>query len=185
VTTVLWHVTMSLDGFIAGPGDSMDWMFRPQYRSPNPETAEIVESIGSILAGRRVGYDLGRKTDLPPPARKPYGGAWSGPVFVLTYHLPDDPDDPSITFLTCSVREAVATAAKAAGQKKVVIFGANLARQCIAEGLIDEIFIHLLPTLLGDGIRLFGQPGAAPVGLETTSVTQASQVTNLRFRVLK
>lgn len=105
-------------------------------------------------------------------------------MFVLTHHPPDDPDGPSITFLTCSVREAIATAAQA-GQKKVVIFGANLARQCIAEGLIDEIFIHLLPTLLGDGIRLFGQPGAAPVDLETTSVTQLGQVTNLRFRVLK
>lgn len=86
-------------------------------------------------------------------------------------------------FLTCGVREAVATAAKAAGQKKTVIFGANLARQCIEEGLIDEIYIHLLPTLLGDGILLFGHPCAAPVDLETTSVTQAGQVTNLRFCV--
>lgn len=182
---VLWHVTMSLDGFIAGPGDSMDWIFRPQHRSPNPEAAEIVQSIGSILAGRRVGYDLGRTTDLPPPARKPYGGAWTGPMFVLTHHPPEDPDDPSITFLTCSVREAVDTAAKAAGDKKVVIFGANLAQQCLAEGLVDEIFIHLVPVLLGDGVRLFGHPGASPVDLEAASVTQAGQVTNLGFRVVR
>lgn len=134
---VLWHVTMSLDGFIAGPDDSMDWMFRDRYRSPNPEAAEIVESIGSILAGRRVGYDLGRKANLPPPARKPYGGAWTGPVFVLTHDPPDDPEDPSITFLTCTIHEAVATAVTAAREKKTVIFGADLARQCIEERLVD------------------------------------------------
>jgi len=127
VATAVWHATMSLDGFIAGPGDSMEWMFRPRYHGPSPQAAEIVESIGAILAGRRVGYDLGRQADLPPGARKPYGGAWSGPVFVLTHHPPEDPDDPSLTFLTCSFREAVGTAAQAAGDKKVVIFGANLA----------------------------------------------------------
>jgi dihydrofolate reductase len=115
----------------------------------------------------------------------PYGGAWSGPVFVLTHHPPEDPDNPSLRFLTCSVPEAVATAAKAARDKKVVIFGANLAQQCIGEGLVDEILIRLLPVLLGDGIRLFGHPGAAPVDLEAVSVTQAGQVTNLGFRVLK
>lgn len=96
VATVLWRVTMSLDGFIVGPGDSMDWMFRPQDRGPNPQTAEIIESIGAILAGRRTGYDLGKTTDLPPGARKPYGGAWNGPMFVLTHHPPDHPDDPSM-----------------------------------------------------------------------------------------
>jgi dihydrofolate reductase len=104
---------------------------------------------------------------------------------VLTHHPPEDPEDPSTTFLTCSVREAVAIAAQAAGDKKVVIFGANLAQQCIGEGLVDEIFIHLAPTLLGDGVRLFGHPGAAPVDLEAVSVTQAGQVTNLGFRVLR
>ena len=66
-----------------------------------------------------------------------------------------------------------------------MIFGANLAEQCIHEGLIDEILVHLLPILLGDGVRFFGRSGAAPVDLETTSVTRAGQVTNLRFRVLK
>ncbi len=56
-----------------------------------------------------------------------------------------------------------------------MIFGADLARQCIEEGLVDEIFIHLLPTLLGDGIRLFGHPGAKPVDLETSRVTPAAR----------
>lgn len=187
VAEVLWHVAMSLDGFIAGPGDSMDWMFRPQYRGPNPEVAEIIDGIGAILAGRRTGYDIGRAgaADLPPGAQKPYGGAWTGPVFVLTHHPPEQPDDPSLTFLTCDVREAVATAAEAAAPTKVVIFGAELARQCLEAGLVDEIVIHLLPTLLGDGIRLFGRPGEPSVDLEATSVTRAGQVTNLRFRVPK
>jgi dihydrofolate reductase len=65
-----------------------------------------------------------------------------------------------------------------------VIFGASLARQCIDQGLIDEIYIHLLPTLLGDGIRLYEHLGVPPADLEVTSVTRAGQVTNLRFRPL-
>ena len=123
----------------------------------------------------------------PPRRYRPssFPGAGGGSVSKpFTHHPPEDPDDPSLTFLTCSVREAVGTAARAAGDKKVVIFGANLARQCIAEGLVDEIFIHLLPVLLGDGTRLFGRPGAAPVNLEAVSVTRAGQITNLGFRVL-
>jgi dihydrofolate reductase len=67
--------------------------------------------------------------------------------------------------------------------KKVVIFGASLA-QCIDQGLIDEIYIHLLPTLLGDGIRLSEHLGVPPADLEVTSVTRVGQVTNLRFRPL-
>jgi len=70
------------------------------------------------------------------------------------------------------------------GGKKVVIFGANLAQQCIAGAPVDEIFSHLLPVPLGDAIRLFGRPGAAPVDLEAVSVTRAGQMTNLGFHAL-
>jgi dihydrofolate reductase len=178
---VLWHVMMSLDGFIAGPDDAMDWVLG--YASPNPAVDEVIETTGSVLAGRRS-YDVGRRPSQRPEARKVFGGAWSGPEFVLTHRAPDDEDDPTITFLAGDVRPAVATALEAAAGKNVLIIGANLAQQCLGEGLVDEILIHLAPLLLGDGVRLFDRVGAAPIHLEPTSVTQSGQVTNLRFHVV-
>ena len=65
-----------------------------------------------------------------------------------------------------------------------LVFGANVARQCIDEGLVDEILIHLVPLLLGDGVRFFGQPGTAPIPLETISVVQPGQVAALHVRVV-
>jgi dihydrofolate reductase len=179
---VLWHTTMSLDGFIAGPDDAMDWVFG--YEAPKAIVDEVIETTGSILAGRRS-YNVGRKPGQHPEARQAFGGAWTGPEFVLTHEPPDEEEDPTITFLSGDIRDAVARARAAAGGKNVLIIGANVAQQCIAEGLVDEILIHLAPLLLGDGVRLFGRPGMAPTHLETISVTRSGQVTNLRFRVIK
>ena len=178
---VLWHVTMSLDGFIAAPGDRMDWIFR--YKGPNPLVGEVIQSIGAILAGRRT-FNVGDQPDVPPEASKAYGGAWTGPIFVLTHHPPSSPD-PAITFLSGDIRAAVARASAAAKGKSVVLFGADIARQCFEAGLVDEIWIHVAPILLGDGVRLFGHEGTASVQLETRDVSQAGQITNLRFRVVK
>jgi dihydrofolate reductase len=169
---------MSLDGFIAGPDDAMDWVF--QYPGPSPVGVEVIETTGAILAGRRL-YDLG----VGQPGSKPYGGAWSGPVFVLTHRPPAAPHDPSVIFLSGGVRDAVATALEAAAGKNVVLFGASIPRQCLAEGLLDEIVVHLVPVLLGDGVRFFLSPDSAPFKLERLSVAAWGQVTDLRFRVVK
>lgn len=174
---ILWHVTMSVDGFIAGPGDAMDWVFR--HAGPNPVAEAVSGTIGAVLAGRR-GYDASRRS-----GGELYGGAWSGPIFVLTHRPPPDRADPNITFLSGDIRSAVATALEAADGKDVLVAGADVARQCLAEGLVDELLIHVAPLLLGDGVRLFGRPGATPVTLETISVSQAGPVTNLRFHVVK
>ncbi len=174
---VLWHVTMSLDGFIAGPGNSMDWMLG--FGDENSEVDELLKSIGAVLAGRRT-YDVGAVQDRPE-FRRPYGGAWSGPVFVLTHHAPKD---PSVTFLSGDIRPAVEAASRAAGDKYVVIFGADVARQCIEAHLLDDIAIHVVPVLLGGGTRLFGGPGGDLVHLELTGVSRAGQVANLRFAVV-
>ncbi len=139
---VLWHVTMSLDGFIAGPGDAMDWMF--PYVVPNPVVDEIIKTTGSVLAGRRS-YNVGARKGQRAEFRKVYGGAWTGPQFVLTHEAPDAPEDPTITFLSGDIRKAVATALQAAEGKDVVVIGANVAQQCIDEGLVDEILVHLAP----------------------------------------
>jgi dihydrofolate reductase len=79
----------------------------------------------------------------------------------------------------------VATARAAASGKNVVVFGANLAQQCLGEGLLDEIVIHLAPVLLGDGIRLFAATDGKPVALRRTTLAESGQITDLRFSVLK
>lgn len=177
---VIWHVTMSLDGFIAGPGDAMGWM--AGYAGPDPEVDELIASIGAILSGRRT-YDVGSK-QRDPAFQRPYGGAWTGPIFVLT-HRPVRSPDPNLLFFTADISRAIATAQRAAKGKNVVVFGADVARQCISKGLLDELFVHIAPVLLGDGVRLFAQPGAVPVKLEPISVSQPSSVTTLRFRFLR
>ena len=174
---VLWHVTMSLDGFIAGPGDALDWVFA--YPGPNAAADEVIRTTGSVLAGRRS-YDVGRRA-----GRGVYGGAWNGPQFVLTHTAPTPPEDPTITFLSGDVSRAVALARAAADGKNVTLIGASIARQCLDAGLVDEILVHLAPVLLGDGVRFFDHPGIARVQLERISVAQSGQLTDLRFHVVK
>jgi len=95
---VLWHVTMSVDGFIAGPDDAMDWAL--QYPSePNPAVEEVIQTTGAILAGRRW-YDVA--TSRYGGRAGIYGGAWTGPVFVLTHRLDHDVSDPGITLLSAT-----------------------------------------------------------------------------------
>lgn len=169
---------MSLDGFIAGPNDAMEWVFR--YDSP-PEVEDVIRSTGAILAGRRS-YDVGREPDQHPAATEAFGGAWSGPEFVLTHNPPDD--DPKITFLSGDIKAAVDTALKAAGDKNLILLGANVAQQCIDAGLVDEVLIYLLPVLLGDGVRLFHRPGRQ-IDLEPVDTNQSGQTTILHFKVKK
>jgi dihydrofolate reductase len=173
----LWHVTMSLDGFIAGPDDSMDWAFKASS-GPNEIAADVRENTGAILAGRRW-YDVaGEKYDGVDGI---YGGAWSGPVFVLT-HRPDEvPDDPTVAFLSDGLEHAVMTARNSAGNGNLEIFGANLAGQCLADGHIDEIVVHLAPVLLGDGVRLYAGDGR--VDLERTTIEESDHLLSMRFDV--
>ncbi len=158
----------------------MEWVF--EYPASD-DAMKIMQLTGAMLAGRNT-YDVGVR-DAGKESGAAYGGAWSGPVFVLTHRPTDGADDPGITFLEGDVRQAVTMARAAAGDKNVEVLGANVARQCIDADLIDEIVIHLTPILLGDGVRLFERLGAEPVRLERVSVDQSSQVTAFRFRVLK
>lgn len=187
---VIWHITMSLDGFIAGRDDSMDWAVREWSdegantrdievdRSPIAE--EVMGSAGAILGGRRW-YEAAER--LYDGVAGIYGGQWSGPVFVLTHRPPDKTDEKSVRFLSVPLADAVATARTAADGENVVIFGASLARQCLEEGLLGEIVIHLAPVLLGDGVRLYESLGTKPIVLTRTEVATTGQLTDLRFRV--
>jgi dihydrofolate reductase len=155
MSSVIWHVTMSLDGFIAGPNDSMDWAVA-QWSKDGETTRDIevqrsmvaddvLKAAGAILGGRRW-YDVAvRQFDGYDGI---YGGQWKGPVFVLTHRPPDDDHHPAITFISVGLSDAIATARHAAAGKDVIVFGANLAAQCLRAGLLDEIVVHLIPVLL-------------------------------------
>jgi dihydrofolate reductase len=176
---VLWHVTMSLDGFITGPDDSMEWAFA--YKAPNATADDVMRSTGAILAGRRW-YDVA--TARYHGREGIYGGRWTGEVFVLTHRPPDEPA-PGVTFLSSRIDQALAAARAAARGANVEIFGADVARQCLDEGLVDELVVHLAPVLLGDGVRLYGGPGSGRIDLERTTAEESGQLTSLRFRVAK
>ena len=169
---VLWHFTMSLDGFVAGRDHSMDWMTDCTVRPGLIN--EYVETTGAILCGR-AGWDSAIGT------WRPYGGAWTGPIFVLTHH-PEDalgPDD--VTFLSCDVAEAVQIAVEAAQGKNVEIFSPTIGRQLLQRRLIDEIDLHVAPVLLGDGIRLLDQPGGTPIHLALVNGAEPRAAVNLRY----
>jgi dihydrofolate reductase len=192
VSKVIWHITMSLDGFVAGPDDSMDWVFggwsddgtdpRDVEVDRSSVAVEVVHSIGAILGGRRW-YEVAER--LYDGVDGIYGGQWEGPVFVLTHRPPEGTVDDRVTFVSTPLATALAMARAAADGKDVVVFGANLAQQCVREGLLDEIVIHLVPVLLGDGIRLFTAAGGKPVALRRTTVAESGQITDLRFSVLR
>lgn len=174
---VVVNRAMSLDGFIAGPGDAMDWIF--DFMAPD-EFPDIAAATGAMLIGRRT-HEVGNRMEADKPGSTDY--PFSGPVFVLT-HEPPDPSDPEVTFLTGDIGEAVATARPVAGGKNLEILGADVAGQCLRRGLVDEILVYVLPVLLGDGVRLSAS-GLGRIDLEPVSSTRSGSVTILRFRVRK
>lgn len=179
MSKIVWHTTMSVDGYIAAPGDEMDWM--GDYELESPVGAQVIENTGAILAGRRW-HDLA--TERWDGRHGIYGGNWKGPVFVLTHEPPADPPDPEIAFLSDGIEQAISAARAAAGGRDVGILGANTAQQAVTAGLVEEIVIHVVPLLLGGGTRLFG-PEVERVRLERVYVGQSRGATDFRFRALR
>jgi dihydrofolate reductase len=174
---VVVNRSMSLDGFIAGPGHAMDWGVRGEFVDP-ADIAEIASATGAMLVGRRT-WDVGDQLEADEPGSTDY--PFSGPTVLLT-HRPLDPPDPDVTILSGDIRQAVATALAAAGGKNLEILGADVAGQCLGHGLVDEILVYVLPVLLGDGIP-FSAPGLARVQLEPISSTRSGEATILRYSV--
>jgi dihydrofolate reductase len=170
---VLWHFTMSLDGFVAGPDHGMDWMAGASHRPGL--TAEYVETTGAVLGGRD-GWDAF------PDASAIYGGDWTGPVFVLTHHPEDAKPADRVTFLNCSPAEAVRIGLEAAGGKNLEVFSPTIGRQLLELGLIDEIDLHIAPVLLGQGIRLYDNPGGTPINLHRVGDGDPTLAVNVRYR---
>jgi dihydrofolate reductase len=188
------ELSISLDGFIARPDDGTDevhaWYFGGDttVAMPNseltfrtdPASAEVIREqfrrTGANVTGRRTFDDAGAWG-----GRDPYGV----PSFIVSHSVPEEwsgPDSP-FTFVTDGIESAIARAKAAAGDRDVAVAAADIARQCLRLGLLDEIQLHLAPVLLGAGIRLFDRLGGAPIELERTRVVEAPDVTHLWFHV--
>jgi dihydrofolate reductase len=206
-------ITMSLDGYVAGPEQSVEnplgiggmrlheWAFalaawREQHGleggEVNPSTAFVEESlanVGAVLMGRNM-FGGGRG----PWGDDPWRGWWGDdppfhvPVFVLTHHERDPlplEGGTTFTFVTDGIESALEQARGAAGVEDVVIGGgADVIRQYLA-GLVDELSISLTPVLLGGGERLLEGLGDAAIELEQVDAIAAPGVTHLRYRVVR
>jgi dihydrofolate reductase len=179
VGKVLYSATMSLDGFIAGPAGDMQWL--TPHLGPNPEVDELPRDIGALLIGHRTfsGDDPNRGTNKEGA----FGGTWEGPSFVLA-HDPPTNTVPGATFVD-DLEEGLAAAKAAAGDRYVNVLGADVARQCLEIGQLDEVLAIIVPVLLGDGTRLFDHPGGRRVALEPISVTPLAHATNVWTRVVR
>jgi hypothetical protein len=145
---------------------------------------EAVATCGAILGGRR-GYDEAATRAPGEASRLPYGGGWQGPIFVLTHHPEDAIPDPGVNFLNCDLAKAVETGLAAAGDKNLEIFGADIARQCIDRGLIDEF---CRPPGTGDArrrrpaVRLPWHRAGALGRIRDADPAQVADVVDLRYR---
>ena len=206
MSEVVLELSMSLDGFIAGPNDNPDnglgdggerlfkWYSSGDTDFALPGTkmvfkisrasAEFLrpswQNIGASVTGRRT-FDIAHGWGGNPP-----GGA-EARYFVVTHTVPQEwvGAGSPFTFITEGVESAVEMAKKAANGKNVDLMGASIAQQCLKAGLLDEIQIDLAPVLLGGGVRLFDHLDTAPIDLEPLAVVQGLDVTHLRYRVIK
>ena len=173
---------MSLDGFIAGPGDAMTWIFDFMPGGTETMFPDVMAATGAALIGRRT-HEVGER--MADPGNDEHAPDYdAGALFVLTHEPPAQPY-PGITFLTGDLEEAVAIALRAAGGRNLEILGADVAAQCLRAGLVDEIMVFVLPVLLGDGVRFFSSPDLGRIDLEPLETKRAGDLTVLRFRVPK
>jgi dihydrofolate reductase len=211
VTKLRLDITMSLDGFVAGPNASLEdplgkggmrlheWAFaaaswREQHGLSGGEAnadsdviQESLDALGAVVMARRM-FSGGEG----PWTEDPNANGWWGddapyevPVFVLTHHArePLFLRGGSFTFVTDGIEALLAQATEVAGDKDVLVAGgASVAQQYLAAGLLDELQIHVVPLFLGDGVRLFDHIDPA-VDLELTRVIESPTVTHLRYRV--
>jgi len=202
---------MSLDGFVAGPSQSLDnplgiggmrlhqWVFPLRvWRAMqgleggevNDSTQVVEQSLGNIGA-TVMGRNMFGGHPGPWDDKTPWNGWWGRnppfhhPVFVLTHHARGPlvlEGGTTFTFVTDGIQAALERARRAAGGKDVSLAGgANAAQQYLAAGLLDEMELSLVPTLLGSGERLFAGVGDDLCGLELVRTVSAPNVTHLRF----
>lgn len=191
MSKVMLTMSMSLDGFAAGPNVSVaypmgegglrlhDWLLNPPMNEIDAAVVqEVFATTGAVVLGKRTfEVGLGVWGDTPYPV----------PCFVLTHRAQEMRTEKSgmFTFVTDGIDSAVQRAKAAAGEKNVILMGGDTAQQALKAGLVDEIQINLVPVVLGAGLRLLEQLGSQPIELESTRVIESPRVTHLRFRVVK
>jgi dihydrofolate reductase len=209
--SVTCHISLSLDGFVAGPNQSMDdpigeggmrlheWAFatdswREQQglgggeRTADAEVIdEVVQGVGAYVMGRRM-FGGGEG---------PWNESWTGwwgedppfhaPVFVLTHHAREPlamQGGTTFTFVTDGIESALEQARTAAGEQDVAIAGgASAIQQYLAAGLLDELYLHVVPVVLGAGERLLENVGDPT--LEPVKVVASPAVTHVKYRVVR
>ena len=188
--------SMSLDGFIAGPHDEVDRVFKWYFTGNtdtevvsgnevfkmNKEGAEYVQEasqgIGVLVSARRT-FDIAH--------------AWGGkhpmnvPVVVVTHRVPQEwaNNGSPFTFVTDGVESAIQKARQIAGNKDIAVGAPSVVQQCLKARLLDEIHIDLVPVLLFNGIRLFEALGIDPVDLELIEGSASPSVLHLTYRVIR
>lgn len=174
MSSVIWHATISLDGFLAGPDGDMTWMAAARAL-PNPAGWALVPQIGAIVAGRRT-HDLGLTRGADGGA---YGGDWQGPIFVPTRRPAECSPHPDVVFVE-GVAQAVDRAREAAGGKDVAVLGGAVGSVAVGLGMVDELLVHVVPAFLGDGIRLW--PRAERQEFDVLGTGGPGEVPTLRLR---
>ncbi|MEV4141679.1 dihydrofolate reductase family protein [Dactylosporangium sp. NPDC049742] len=190
---VIFVISMSLDGYMTAanqtPGNPMgdggerlqEWAFGTDATNQR-YLAAAVDGLGAVIAGRRT-YD----TSLPWWGADGPSGPARRPVFVVTHEAPaGQPEHGVYHFVTDGLESALAQAQAVAGDKDVTVMGgADVGRQYLDAGLLDEMEIHLVPVLLGGGTRMFADLPGGHVQLEPVDVLPTPAATHLRYRIIR
>ena len=200
---VTFNMTMSLDGFVAGPNDDPEnglgdggdglfiWYFSGDTEvfmsegvpplKVSKQSAELLKesfsTLGAGIWGRRT-FDIAHAWGGNPPG---------SPAFIVTHHVPQEwvKEGSPFIFVTDGVESAIQQAKEAAGDKDVVICTPSILQQALKAGLVDELHVDVAPLLIGGGVSLFDRLGIGPINLECIRVVNAPNVTHLSFRVVK
>jgi len=184
-------MSMSLDGYIAGPNDEPgnpggdgfmrlhEWFATADGESGRPpgpagEVYGEMEATGAVLVGRRTAEQVDH-----------YSGNHHGVPIVVVSHRPPPPSVasyPSVTYVTDGIESAVAQAKAAAGDRDVLVHGAYTAQRALEAGVLDELQVHQIPVLFGQGLRLF-HVLPSRVELEIVRVIDTPEATHIRYRV--
>jgi dihydrofolate reductase len=196
VSATVLYMSMSLDGFIAGPNEGPDnglgdGGHRLHQWSPDPDPDRKVTS-GQLAGFNRQVHDESMATGAVVAGRGTVepAGFWGGdhhdgvPIFILTRHDPDDLTQwPLVTYVN-DVTGAMTQAKEAAGGKNVLVHGAGTAQLSLAAGVLDELELHVIPVLFGQGRRLFEGLAAEQIELERTRILEGEGgVTHMHYRV--
>ena len=194
MSKVVLYMSVSVDGFITGPDDGVerglgvdgerlhDWLHAGgadpgSYRPAGGPSATVFDeamATGAVITGRRT-FE--------------FAGGWAGdhhdgvPIFVLTHVAPDEPAPGHARYVTDGIASCVAQAKAAAGARDILLHGAATAEECLRAGLLDEMELHLIPVLLGQGRRLFEDLPPDHIELELLRALDAPGVLHLRYRV--